>query len=94
MFKNIEELLAARIGVYPGEGAELGITDDEGHQWKVYQKEWKGNTWFEVYIGRALEWETPTFLKLDVWAKAKKMLGTDYEQKEALKVWSKAIHGF
>lgn len=63
------------------------VFDAEGKRWNVSND----NT---VYIGRALEWETPVHIPLKTWAEAKGLLGTLSDQKKATEYWSKQIHGF
>jgi hypothetical protein len=63
------------------------VYDLDGKRWNVSSD----NT---VYIGRALEWETPVHIPLKTWAEAKGLLGTLSDQKKATEFWSKQIHGF
>ena len=62
----------------------------EGKNWKVYAE--KGN--YEVYLGRCLEWETPTFIPLETWAQAEGLIGSLSEQKKAKEDWGKAMAGW
>ena len=93
MFATVEALIAERIAPYEGEGAKLGITDDEGHQWKIFKTD--NENLYKVFIGHALEWETPEFLPIATWAQAKNLIKCSYkDHQDAKATWSKHIHGF
>ena len=80
--------------IRPNNGEVSGsrfILEHEGKIWKVYPQE---NGGYKVYLGRCLEWETPTFISLKTWAQAKGLIGSASEQKEAKEYWSKKMAGW